>query len=398
MLMSGALDLTGERLAIPLLLLILATGLWRSRERAMQILVAVIAGAFACAYLTSSALLRSRLTTVSVVTSNPRMLIWKVSLEWLSHHLVLGAGPGEFSYTATQANSLALARRLAEGTFVADAHNIFIQVAVTTGALGLLCFLVFFITVLRRARGPLLAFAIFALAVELLEPVNVAVTPLAFLALGASSSALMTRRIARARVPVVAARTALASLAVAAGALGVIGDHETYTGQTPFNYSAAALGARLLPIWSDSAAVAANVAVFNAFTETSSAGRAATRRWLNLAIYWSTRAEESDPTNPEVWVTLGKDQLLVGDTRSALQDYRQALTVDPYATNALVAIGLLDERSKDWTAAVTRFEDALRTSPHFGQARADLAAALRHTTALRHALGPQSVSKVVSSS
>ena len=104
------------------------------------------------------------------------------------HHPLLGVGPGQFRDAVNSTATLSFFQNVLSGRILTDGHDIFVEVVVTTGLLGLVCFLVWLLGAARTAaRCTFLGFAAAMIAVALVEPMNVAVLPLAFLGLGAAN-------------------------------------------------------------------------------------------------------------------------------------------------------------------------------------------------------------------
>jgi O-antigen ligase len=365
-LLSVALELTGERLAIALLALLLAFAMIRFRSIGAILFVLVSSASYGAAYLASSTLLRSRLTALTVVTSNPRVTMWHVAARFLLHHPLLGSGPGEFESAITSFESLSLARRLAVGTFFTDGHDLFIQVGVTTGLVGLGCFVTFVVFASRRVAGPLLGFALLALAVELLEPLNIAVTPLALLALGAAGTAATSEaRPGLGEHLRLAAQSIAAIAAIAAAVTMLVGDFFVEQGLTNYNYAQATTGARLLPVWYDPAADAARVAT-NLGDRSSSAGPTTTSDlWYRRSLSWRNIAVSRNPSNPEPWIALGDGELDLNNRAAAGEDFRRAIQQDGRAADALTALGELDLRLNYPASARPLLELALESHPGY---------------------------------
>ncbi len=119
-------------------------------------------------------------------TFGDRLHAWLEGARYLVHHPLLGAGPGQFG-AATSALFPLWFVRSHPGQVFTDGHDIVVEYAVTTGLLGLTCLVAFTLTALHARRGLLLGFAAAVAAVALIEPLNPSMTPLAFLAVGATS-------------------------------------------------------------------------------------------------------------------------------------------------------------------------------------------------------------------
>src|SRR5205085_7024689 len=119
----------------------------------------------------------------------PRVETWLSARHVLARHPFLGSGPGRFRAATSRYRTLRLVRAGGADRLFADGHNLAVEYAVTTGLPGLALLGVWLALAVRRAgwRPPLAGFALVVLAMHALEPQNVALTPLAFLALGAAA-------------------------------------------------------------------------------------------------------------------------------------------------------------------------------------------------------------------
>jgi tetratricopeptide (TPR) repeat protein len=369
-LLAAALELSGERFALALLALLAVAAVVLYRSRRAALFVAASFGAYGVTYLAANAALHAKLTRS--VTSNPRVLLWKSLAHALAHEVLLGFGPGQTITASTRYSSHALARRLAVGSDFADAHDIFAEVVVTTGLLGLAAFLVFAWSSLRHTSGPLLAYGAMAVAVELVEPLNVGVTPLVLLAIGAAwrpvhaasgtghelGAALQSGRIWAA-----GATTVLVCAAVAASAVMLFGDYEANEAILYYRYPDAVSAAHALRVWAAPALLPAQVAANHAAADTDS------RHWHLLARAWIATAVERQPTDSYLWTSLGAADEALGHTGAAISDDRRALTLYPYSVEALVGLGGLDAATGHADEAAGRAREALSIAPGYTPAR-----------------------------
>ena len=58
------------------------------------------------------------------------------------HHPLFGVGPGQLRTAMDSVATLSFFQHVLAGKILTDGHDIFVEVAVTTGLLGLLCFAV----------------------------------------------------------------------------------------------------------------------------------------------------------------------------------------------------------------------------------------------------------------
>lgn len=123
-----------------------------------------------------------------------RPYVWMSSARAWSRRPVLGWGPG--ATDVANLSSATMREASVTGRVFGDAHNIFVESAVTTGVAGtgaLVGLLGVVLMRMRRARPGWVAGAVVALGVHhLLQPVNVSLTPLLFLLLGVGAASTVS--------------------------------------------------------------------------------------------------------------------------------------------------------------------------------------------------------------
>ncbi|MHB1783152.1 MAG: O-antigen ligase family protein [Acidimicrobiales bacterium] len=354
-LLAAGLELSGERFALVLLAALAVYALAAVRTRRALVFVIATGVGYGAAYVSTSRLLRQRIT--ASVASNPRTLLWRSLAHALRHHLLLGFGPGGTMAAQTRYGSLALARKLEVGTYFADAHDILIEVAVTTGFLGLFAFASFGYVTLRKASGPLLGFTILAVAVELIEPLNVGVTPLIFLALGGAvrcHSMLPASQTARVELTV---RSLVSAVVLVAASIMLVGDYEVNQGLLHYDFAQAQKGSTLLRIWAQPAALTANVA------DNRSIALSNPTLWLPIARHWRAIAVQREPTNTQLWEALADSDVAIGHDKRAITEYAEALDLNSYNTDALVFFGQLELELGHRSKAITLLQRAVASAP-----------------------------------
>ena len=228
-------------------------------------------------------------------------------------------------------------------------------------------------------------------AVELVEPLNVAILPLAFLALGAATAVrsrpaehetrdrfrqsanhqdcadYSPRTNDRAGAPyaLLASLIALA-LALFLGVTMVAGDaymfHGTNSGPgRPYNLAAAKDANRLLPYWPDPALELAQIKAFDSLNSVPAAPAdlAAARQWTAVAV-------SRDPKNPALWTLLAGAEVDIKAYVLARTDYDRVLSCDKWYTQALQGLAQLAETDHDWSRAVHFYRLALTTAVNDG--------------------------------
>ncbi len=275
------------------------------------------------------------------------------------------------------------------GRVLTDGHDVFVNVAVTTGLVGLACFLVWLFGAGWIARrSAFLGFAAAMIATELVEPIDIAVLPLAFLALGAATAVRprpesaavdsarrsedqLPRQIGSpgppARVVPVYARVTTVVALVAALFLGVTmvtGDAYMFRATNfapgqPYNLAAANDANRLLPYWPDSSLKIAQIEAFDSLDGTPTA-----TAHLSQARRWTAVAASRDSHNPQLWTMLAVadvDLKAYGPARTA---YNRALSCDKWYTQAFQGLGQLAGIDHNWREAVHFYRLALTTAGH----------------------------------
>jgi putative inorganic carbon (HCO3(-)) transporter len=77
------------------------------------------------------------------IEASTRLVLWDISWDLFKKHPLLGVGMGDFS---TEASKLVGDRRV---TTITDAHNVYLQVLATSGLVGFLPFVLFWVVLLR---------------------------------------------------------------------------------------------------------------------------------------------------------------------------------------------------------------------------------------------------------
>ena len=296
-------------------------------------------------------------------------------VHYVLHHPLLGAGPGQFRVAMDSTATLSFFQNVLAGRILTDGHDIFVEVAVTTGLLGLICFLVWLLGTARMApRSNFLGFAAAMMAVELVEPINVAILPLTFLGLGATAAARLERGetadptvhepvseqpidgVVKYKPVTVVHSRVVTFVAIAMGlflgATMVIGDAYMWSGTNhslgqPFNLAAAKDTNRLLPYWPDSALEVAQVEAFD-----SLGGRPGDAAFLAESRHWTAVAVGRDLTDPDLWTLLARADTQLKAYGRARSEYYRALACDRWYTQAFEGLGELAGIERNWTEAV----------------------------------------------
>ena len=297
--------------------------------------------------------------------------------------------------------SASFAARLGPSTLPADSHNFLIEVLATTGVLGFVAFVAWLGGAAAKSSGPFLACAIAMLAVELIEPLNVGVTPVALLALGVATVSVTGQRKGLAALrewryraapaaadghqpdtglaatsgdatagtthasrrlrPASVVTGLLIVMSLFVGITMVLGDHDLYTNYREIapapRLAAAKDGNSLSPYWAESA-----VAVGDSYFWASNFSKSDTAP-LKEARLWYATAAERFPYDPTSRAELGTLDLQLGNRAAAQKQYEYALVVDPWSFDALEGMGTVARDDGDWRTSLYWYDRALRVAP-----------------------------------
>lgn len=290
----------------------------------------------------------------------PRLATWGSAWPALLERPLLGHGPGRFHAGTVRHRPLVVARDTPDAYF-ADAHNIVIEYAVTTGVLGILGLLGWLALSLRLARGPFALVAGLLLLHHLVQPQNVALTPLTFLAIGAAvAEGRGSAAIAPPTRGVLAGIVAGGAIALCFAAVFLVGEFWLRQGVLDFRRADAARADRLIGVWPRTAQLQARIAYYEHF-DGDSTGR---RR----AVAWTRVALARDRFQPSLHNELGARARTAGDVESARRAFLGALELDRWSVRALVGMATVEVESNNPTAALRWINRALRVDPDDQQA------------------------------
>jgi hypothetical protein len=388
LVLAVGLEFTFERFAFVILALLVLYALYAYGARRGGTFAVLVAVGYGIAYLGGGSGLGSRVTSgTSETTFGVRLRVWLEGAHYVLHHPLLGAGPGQLRTAMDSTATLSFYQHVLAGKILTDGHDIFVEVAVTTGLLGLACFAVWLFGSARMAaRSSFLGVAAVMVAVELVEPLNVAILPLAFLAFGAATAVrwrpaempsdtshqLADQQAVQVHNPNTNQRavslygriTTMVALVLALflGTTMVTGDtymfHGTNSGPgRPFNLAAAKDANRLLPYWPDPAMELAQIKAFDSLNNlsTSPADLAEARQWTAVAV-------SRDSGSPQLWTLLASADVELKAFGLARTDYNRALSCDKWFTPALQGLGQLAGTAHNWNAADRYYRLALTTA------------------------------------
>ena len=260
----------------------------------------------------------------------PRIRIWTASLHAIGAHPILGSGPSQAAPATLPYRSAITVIR--DGLFN-DVHNFVVEIAVTTGLLGLALFLAWLVPALRASRGPLLLYAVILLAGGLIEPFDITASSVAFLALGAATvgvvravrsdqASAMNRLPDWSTIASTIASGVLVVVALFAGINLMVGNTELKSGLDTVNPVTLAAASGHLPMWSD-----APGAVADALTFLGTRQHNAT--YIRIAVHWDDIALSRDPQDAQTLYRLALDQSLLGNLSAARTALNRALVYGP---------------------------------------------------------------------
>jgi tetratricopeptide (TPR) repeat protein len=382
-LFGAALEFSSERWGVILLALLVCYAVWAYRVKALRFIVASAAGFLVAIASGVGETLSHRVATSSTsATYGLRVGAWVTSVKaTLLHAPLLGFGPGEARNSILRYQSASFLRQLAVGKDFTDMHDLFVNVLVMTGLLGFALFIAFCAGSLWGVRGAFAGFAVLAVGAELVDPMNVAVTPLAFLALGAALTAsrgdpfepvrdrLATRPRWRLQV-------AVGCVALVPAIVLVIGDAYEHSASQHFSLSDAKLANALAPIWPQSADEVAQLYAYESVVDPST--RAAD---LALSVDWAADAASRDPSDPSSWALLAQADMELSRYGPARVAINKALRDEPLYVPGLEVSGELYVTAGEWPKAASAFREALSIQHGDPTLESDLSNAEAHEAA-----------------
>jgi tetratricopeptide (TPR) repeat protein len=379
-LFTAALEFSSERWGVLLLAVLCLYALWAYRATAIRFIGASLVG-FAIPIVSGvGETLGHRVSSSSTAaTYTLRAGAWITSVKaTLLHAPLLGFGPGEARNAIFRYETASFVRQLTPNRDFTDMHDFFVNVFVMTGLAGFGLFIAFLIGSSWRVRGAFLGFAVFAVGAELVDPMNVAVTPLAFLAFGAALSASrgdpfspVADRVATA--PRWKLQVALACVAVIPAAVVVFGDAVELDANQHFSLSSAKLANALMPIWPVSADEVGQVYEYQSVVHPS-----ARTTDLTLSRDWYADAAARDPSDVSGWDLLAVADVAIGQYANAREAVNKAFSDDPLSVPTFTISGELYVTAEEWPRAISSFREALSLDPGNVALERDLSNASAH--------------------
>jgi len=394
-LVGLALGMCGERLPSLMALVVVAWTIWEgsrhpepagpkmSVKRALVfggILVgSVVTGSVVTALRNTGGVISQTAASTTSETFGQRLSVWRVALRAIWAHPVLGSGPGQFLGTTSRYYSESFTRTVS-GTYFLTAHNFIVEYATTIGLLGAGLLVAWIALAVLHRRGPLVAFALVLLATELAEPLNPVITPLAFLALGASGLSRPTtrdteaanllsvpskdpharggrsgRNVRRAMVVTAFVAAVPATLYLAGGASYVSATEASNSSDPASALGPASTAESLLAPWPNPATELSSINL--ALYVQGQTGR------FPAAVHWARVAVSRDPTDPGLWTLLADLQLAGGRPNDAAESASQALRFGAWDPETNAALGIIAASRNQRAEAERYLERALAVSP-----------------------------------
>ncbi len=354
---AAALQLSGTRSAIALVMVGVVVAATKDWRRVAVLLVVTVLGLGAGAAVAATGAATSgteRLADPSLGGFRSRTEAWISATHAVGDRPMLGAGPGRYAAATTRYKTLAFSRAEGPARFFADAHNIVVEYAVTTGLVGVLLFIGWVLLAIRNAgpRSPLGAAAVGILLLHLVEPQSVSTTPVAFLALGVAGPPLMTELGRRWRVAV--AGSAMAAV-VAGGALSY-GFFAFNQASLDYSHGWALTADRFLPYWGEPKSVLGRIAALRAL-ETRE------HRYTVEALRQRRAASAADPSDQVALEALATFEIQLGQRAAAARHLARVLELDPWAPNSLNLLGRLLIEDGDSDHALVLLRRSLQVYP-----------------------------------
>ncbi len=394
-LVGLALGMCGERLPALMALVVVAWTIWQGSRRpdpsgAMTgvkrplvfggvLIGSIVVGSIVTALRSTGGVISQAAASTTSETFGQRLSVWQVALRAIWAHPVLGSGPGQFLGATSRYYSESFTRTVS-GTYFLTAHNLIVEYAATIGLVGTGLGVAWVALAVLHRRGPLVAFALVLLATELAEPLNPVITPLAFLALGASGLSRPTagdtdpanllsvrskdpssrggragRNVRRAMVITALVAAVPAALYLVGGASYVSATEAPNSSDPASALGPASTAESLLSPWPNPATELSSINL--ALYVQGQSGR------FSDAVRWARVAVARDPTDPGLWTLLADLQLAGGRPNDAVESASQALRFGAWDPEANAALGIIAASRNQRTEAERYLERALAVAP-----------------------------------
>jgi hypothetical protein len=329
---------SGSRIAVVVTLLIAAAVAASGARRRGLVLGATIAGANVLAIGLHRAIGTGQSAGERIGTSGvqDRLDLWSFGLKGWADRPLLGAGVGRFRAATQSHYSDAWAGRFSDDRSGAwlDAHNLFVEMLVTVGIIGLALLIVLFVQFARRGQGALAWGAAAIATTWLLEPAALAPLGIAALFIGAA----MAQPDGPARPNRATWLSALLIIGLALGSWYLVG-MRALDGWLPPPVTDTSPPA--WPLWrfDPLAASSASESVDLQGSQDPSVA--------SFAIRWAERAVDLEPDFPYWRSNLAFDLLVVGETSEARRVASEALDDQPNHVRTLEILQVVALRDQD---------------------------------------------------
>lgn len=261
----------------------------------------------------------------------PRLGTWAAGAEAWVNRPIVGYGPSMYGAATLHLRPLSVVHADSTPTLYNDAHNAVVEVAVTTGLLGLFAFAFWIVAATRHATGALGLFAAIVGVAHLYQPIHIGTALPALLALGAAAAADVPARLKRGGN--IASGT-LAAVGVVLGAIFLFGAFRLNQARLDNDLEDAKAAAALLRPWAEPYNRESLIHQYDFVTGDPNAGPRAL-----AALEKSTLRE---PHNPRIWHLLGNVALSHGEHEVARVAFLEALRLDPWSQPALMGMVRLE--------------------------------------------------------
>jgi len=196
--------------------------------------------------------------------------------------------------------------------------------------------------------------------VQLLQPQDVALTPLAFLALGAAGVTVTPPR----RIIPIALQVAVVGAAFAFAVIVLVGGYREWRAYEGSRSDAIAV-AKMFPHWPDRTALAEAAIV-------SSDQGTATER-IDDARGWALQGVARDARDVRMYMQATVFDLLSNDLTSARANAEEGVRLSPWSPIALTNLAEVQKEEGENAAAIANLKLALEIQPNYGLAKQILA-------------------------
>lgn len=328
-LLAAAVQMSGARAAFVLLVVV---GGWAARGSGRRlgalVLIAVVVGSLVGGALQDNAGAAAA-ARVQDSGPGPRLQYWGAGVRAAIDRPVAGYGPGRWRAATSPYRTLEVVRAGGPDRLYADAHNLPVEYLVTTGLVGLALLLAWLALVVRDVWRPARPDAAVAagtlLAVHMVEPQHVVLTPIMLLLAAVAGS---RRDPGPSRWGVVAT-VLLGVLALVAGGRVLTGDLLYRRAELDFDLDRMQTASALLWPWPNPVSAESRIHAYQARTLKKTSE-------LEAAVDAARRARVREPGNPIRTIAVASLLSQLGRHEAAAAEFARALQLDPWSKLALL--------------------------------------------------------------